>query len=210
LKRIPDTFVAVMLALSSWVVQAAPDQAVWRTVSVLGANNDHYYVLVAQRDYPGSYYSYRERILVEKYATRVDRKVFSAVVSDIQYTNDDPEKDEWKSAAKASPAFDLAGYIAEEKIVPLYPISLASDYRVAYLKDGLHLERKGKSVLLMPLGKSRLVVGEELRLSGLYYKSGFILLKVAQGDQTIDQDYLEVVLPISKDMYSRATKQLSD
>ena len=211
LNRIYQSLVLAVCMLWSSLVSASPDEAIWRAVNILGANNDHYYVLVTQRDYPGSYYSYRERIFVEKHITKLNRTVFSEVISDIQYTNIDPEKDEWKSEAKTVQAFDLAGYIEKEKIAPLFPNPLGPDYRISYLADGLHLERKSKSILLRPLGKSRLEPGM-LGVPGVYYKSGFILLKVSQGDgaQSIDQDYLEMVLPISINVFNRVKKQLSE
>lgn len=202
--------VLVALVLCSPLASATPDAAVWRAVSVLGANNEHYFVLVTQRDYPGSYYSYRERIFVEKHITKLNRKVFSAVISDIQYTNADPEKYDWKSEAKPAESFDLAGYIKEEKIKPLYPNPLDPGYRIVYQEDGLHLETKNRSLLLRPLGSSRLEPGE-LAVPGIYYTSGFFLLKVSQGDgaRSIDQDYLEMVLPISRTIFNRAKKELS-
>lgn len=210
MQRMVKIFIVTTLTLISSYVFATPDESQWRSVSVLGANDTHYFVLVAERTHPGSYYSYRERMFIERNIIKLNRKTFSAGISDVQYTLTDPEKGEWQSKAAPSPVFDLAGYIAKEKIVPLYSRALDLGFSIIYKKDGLHLKRKNKSILLRPLGKSRLVVGERISVPGIYYKSGYILLKIAQGQQTIDQDYLEMVLPISRDIYNRVRKQLSD
>lgn len=210
MQRIAFLLLVVTLALMAPRAGATPDESLWRSVSVLGANDDHYYVLISERTHPGSYYSYRERMLVEKHNIKLNRRMFSAVISDIQYSMSDPEKGNWKAQPSPQQAFDLAGYITKEKIVPLYPGALKPGFRVVYKNDGLHLQRKNKSLLLRPLGKSRLIPGVELGIPGIYYKSGFVMLKVTQGDQTIDQDYLEMILPISKKIYRKVKKQLSD
>lgn len=203
-------FLAATLVFVVSKAGATPDESLWRSVSMLGANDHHYYVLVSERIHPGSYYKYRERILFEKHNIKLNRRIFSAVISDIDYSVIDPEKDTWKAKLTPQKAFDLAGYIAKEKIVPLYPNTLAPGLRVVYKVDGLYLEKKNKSQLLRPLGKSRLVPGEELGVPGVYYKSDYIMLKVRQGDQTIDQDYLEMILPVTKKIYRNVKKQISD
>lgn len=209
LKRKSGYLIAICFCLVPFQIQATPDASVWQGMNLLGANDQHYYVITSERTLPGSYYSYRERMTLEKYHTRLNRKVSETILSDIQYTMDDPESGKWHAKSLTSTTFDLAGYIAREKIVPVYRESLNPDLQIDYKPDGLYMVRKGKSLLLRPLGKSRLVPEDELTVTGVFYVPGHVLLEVSQGEQMIDQDYTQKLLPISLSVFQKARRMLT-
>jgi hypothetical protein len=75
-------FVSLLFSLPAW---ATPEESVWRRMTLLGINNQHYFAYVVERKNPGSYYDYTDRVLVEKYHIKTNRLTETLLVRETAY-----------------------------------------------------------------------------------------------------------------------------
>jgi hypothetical protein len=60
------TAISLALAAFAATANATPNAATWRRQTLVGENADYFFRYVAIREYPASYYSYRQTLRLEK------------------------------------------------------------------------------------------------------------------------------------------------
>lgn len=193
----------VIAYLYTMASQATPSVSEWRHLTLLGANDDNYFLLVTERSLPGSYYNFTENWYLEKWRlidnTRLDRKLLRTA----SFVNrSDNAIAKWEIDKEETPGiFDLARLLEHEKLMPPYPGSaLPSNLQLKYHENKvLSLTYKDLDI---PISNRVELFPADIVKPSVYKKfmaQGTTFYQVESGYPD-DVGYKQVMIPISQEL----------
>ncbi len=185
----------LVLAPSLW---STPSPSQWRHISLLGANDTQYYLLVTQRSLPGSYYSFTERWFLE--VRRLDDRelVERSLLRAASFRNEaEGQAARWVITDDRAHALDLGGLLSSDHVMAPYPSQLPAGLRLVYRRDKtlaltydqMEAEISGPVDLFPP-------EYERPRIRQVFGCNSYTFVLVESGHLD-DVGYKQVIIPIS-------------
>lgn len=201
-----NAFILIGLVLLPSTAVATPDSATWHRQVLIGENAECFFRCVTISDYPGSYYSHRRTLRLEK-VRKSDLRILEQVpLRDVSYS-EDPITGAKRERSETLPAFDLAGYLTRsavhlpfaEDLIRTFSVDTSGVWEV--FEDG-RVELAGHVDLMMQIPH----LGEEPRVVGIEktdYEPGagekaFFYLRIWSNSASDDDDWSEDLLLVNR------------
>ena len=200
------------------VAQATPSKAIWQRVIFIGANENFYCTFFIERDQPGSYYSYVDRVYLCKYVLKDNRLAEKLLLRTIHH-DDTTTLSTWRHRDTIPDSSNAEKYLIENQIYFSFPSSDLDEYGVFANGKGIFLKKEGRLARILS-GKviEGLAPGYTMDLEGFghtklinYYEGPqhfFFLVQYGEGNY--DSFFSQAVIPVLKATIEKARKVIEE
>jgi hypothetical protein len=198
-------------------IAATPAPGFWERIIFIGSNDEYYYCLSIQREYPSSYFYYSERVYLKKY--QFDGKLVENIP--LRYTSyyHDPNLDQkewtWEVKDTISTEMNIMQYLIKEKVHFAFPSHELEQYELSIVPNYFLIKSKQKQVILADIQYlENFFHGQTLqddegggKVLEYYVDKKNFYFKIEMGDiESRDMYWQQAIIPVPKETVSKISE----
>lgn len=200
---------ALIVALAAALATASPDAATWRRQTLVGENAEYFFRYLTISENPGSDYSYKRTMRLER-VRKSDLRITEQIpLRDAAYAQD-VSTGRWTEHSLPLPPFDLSGYLTRnavhlpfsDDLIRTYSIDSSGVWEV--FTDG-RVQLAGRSDLrrqIPNLGEDPRVVGiEDTDFEPGKDGKAYLYLRIWSNSAGSDEDWSEDLLIVDRHVF---------
>jgi len=213
IRRVKMIMLTLMLLLISSSIYATPDPATWTRKIFIGHDENFYYCLSIERQYPRSYHEYTDFAFFSKYSNNgtLTEKILLREIEHFQEDANPP----WLHKEQIKDPMNLESLLIKNNLFYDFPSDELNGYNISFEEKGIFIEGGKKKVLLINandlgdyINYYENEVGWNMKLVEYYEGEGYFYFITQYGLSWGDTDFCQTIIPISSSIIRKAEETL--